>query len=36
MSKPFIEPFEVCKRVPEFLTANGIGKKEGAAFSSVL
>jgi hypothetical protein len=36
MSEPFIEPFEVRKCVPEFLTANGIGKKERTAFSSVL
>ena len=36
MSEPFIEPFEVCKCVPKFLTSNGISKKEGAAFSSVL
>ena len=36
MSEPFIEPFEVCKCVPEFLADNGIGEKEGAAFVPVL
>jgi hypothetical protein len=36
MSEPFIEPFEVCECASEFLTANRIGKKKGAAFSSVL
>jgi hypothetical protein len=36
MGEPLIEPLEVRERVPEFLTTNGIGKKEGATFSSVL
>ena len=36
MCKPFVEPFEVCECIPEFLTTDGIGEKEGATFSFVL
>ena len=36
MSEPFVEPFEVCECVPEFLTTDGIGEKEGATLSFVL
>jgi len=36
MGEPLVEPLEVRESIPEFLTTNGIGKKEGASFSSIL
>ena len=33
MGEPLVEPFEVRETVPEFLTTNGISKKERTSFS---
>ena len=35
MAESLVQPFEVCKGVPEFLTPSRIRKKEGATFSSI-